>query len=421
MAADLVQSDYDHLGQVATRFQKLYDQQSQMESMLRQTYQQLRSSWQGDAAVAFFGEMDATIFPTLKRLQTTLTTASAVTSQISQTFRQAEEEAAKGINFDGGGTQEENAGGAGGGSGANPTPEIGGLGAVFGQVQNALDAAFGTNNSGSADVKDRIRDAIGGMGYDAEAIKDIIANATPEQLKEIWSDSALMEQLHQELGTDNYLNLVVSVGMNHSGTVAHTSAPDADTAIRDHLGPYVTEAVADNRQITGKVAVVDDANWDIAGINRYGKAVWESGKRDSINGFVDTEGRVWIHEDKGNSGTMIHEGMHKYSDAAMIGVSQPLNEGVTEYFTRSTTDNLGLTGRANYQENYEFVSSLSSLVGEDVVADAYFNGNMDGLKDAYVNAGYTEAQWDTMIEHTEKNEWADAELLTTPIPAPGAP
>ncbi len=122
MAADLVQSDYERIGQVATQFQKLHDQQTHMESMLRQTYQQLRSSWQGDAAVAFFGEMDETIFPALKRLQTTLTTASAMTTQISQTFRQAEEEAAKLMKFDG----SSAAAGGGGGSGAGASFSAGG-------------------------------------------------------------------------------------------------------------------------------------------------------------------------------------------------------------------------------------------------------------------------------------------------------
>ncbi|MCA0354782.1 MAG: WXG100 family type VII secretion target [Chloroflexi bacterium] len=104
MAADVVQSDYERLAQVAKQLQKLHDHQTQMEAMVRQTYQQLRSTWQGDAAVAFFAEMDDSIFPTLKRLQTALTTASTVTTQISQIFRQAEEEAAKGIKFDGGGS-----------------------------------------------------------------------------------------------------------------------------------------------------------------------------------------------------------------------------------------------------------------------------------------------------------------------------
>ncbi|MFD3162777.1 WXG100 family type VII secretion target [Herpetosiphon sp. NSE202] len=131
MAADLVQSDYERLGQVATQFQKLHDQQTQMEAMVRQTYQQLRSTWQGDAAVAFFAEMDDAIFPTLKRLQTALTSASTLTSQISQTFRQAEEEASKLMKFDG------NGGAAGGGAGA-----AAGGGAGSGASYSAEGSAF---------------------------------------------------------------------------------------------------------------------------------------------------------------------------------------------------------------------------------------------------------------------------------------
>ena len=143
MAADVVQSDYEQLGQVATRFQKLYDQQTQMEAMLRQTYQQLRNDWKGDAAVAFFGEMDDSIFPALKRLQTTLTAASALTSQISQTFRQAEEEAAKGIKFDSGGV----AAGGGAGAGASFSAEGGSFdagGGGGGGLDPAISARWAT-------------------------------------------------------------------------------------------------------------------------------------------------------------------------------------------------------------------------------------------------------------------------------------
>ena len=123
MAADIVQHKADDMEQVGSRFQKLHDQQVQMESMIRQMYEQLRNGgWQGDAAQAFFAEMTDEVFPTLKRLQTALTTASAVTKQISQIFGQAEEEAAKGITFDGsgapsGGNSTSGSGGASGASG----------------------------------------------------------------------------------------------------------------------------------------------------------------------------------------------------------------------------------------------------------------------------------------------------------------
>lgn len=53
MAADVMQSDYERLDQVATQFQKPHNHQTQMEAMIRQTYQQLRTDWKGDATVAF--------------------------------------------------------------------------------------------------------------------------------------------------------------------------------------------------------------------------------------------------------------------------------------------------------------------------------------------------------------------------------
>ena len=101
MAVDVIQCQYEQLDSITARFQALHDRQTQLSMLLRQCYEQLRNDWTGDAAVAFFAEMDASIFPAIKRLQITLTTASALTTQISQIFRQAEAEAAKGITFEG--------------------------------------------------------------------------------------------------------------------------------------------------------------------------------------------------------------------------------------------------------------------------------------------------------------------------------
>ncbi|MGH9126308.1 MAG: hypothetical protein ACRDZ8_16515 [Acidimicrobiales bacterium] len=64
-----------------------------------------------------------------------------------------------------------------------------------------------------------------------------------------------------------------------------------------------------------------------------------------------------MHRDKGNAGTVIHEGMHKYADYTLRneqmtlttthgGVSQ-LDEGITEVFTRKVTDVIGIV-RGNY-------------------------------------------------------------------------
>ncbi|WP_054535195.1 WXG100 family type VII secretion target [Herpetosiphon geysericola] len=103
MAADIIANRYEVVEQAGARFQKLHDQQVQMEAMVRRTYEQLRDgAWQGAAATAFFAEMTDNVFPALKRLQQTLIVGSEMASQINQIFRQAEEAAAKYMTFDGG-------------------------------------------------------------------------------------------------------------------------------------------------------------------------------------------------------------------------------------------------------------------------------------------------------------------------------
>ena len=153
-------------------------------------------------------------------------------------------------------------------------------------------------------------------------------------------------------------------------------------------------------------------DFDVAGINHYGATVWAT---KNLNGFVDSEGRVWIHHDRGDVGTMIHEGLHKHSDEALIGISQPLNEGVTEYFTRKVCAALTppFTGRTPYTDNYATTVQLVALVGEDVVAPAYFDGAVDGLESAFVSAK-SEADWTAFVDATKAKNWATATTLATP-------
>ena len=219
----------------------------------------------------------------------------------------------------------------------------------------------------------------------------------------------------EEEGANDKLNKIVGDGTYAKGKVKHQTPAQADAAIQKHLSAYVADAVKAGRKIAGKVAVVGDADWDKAGEFHYGKEKWHAKRkgssrlyRDSINGFVDKKGRVWIHKDRGNPGTMIHEAVHKYSDRAMIGVSQPLNEGVTEYFTRKVCKEANITKtRGNYNANYKTVVALVKLVGEKTVAAAYFDGNVDGLKKAFV-AKKSKEDYDAFIKATKNNKWSEA-------------
>lgn len=291
---------------------------------------------------------------------------------------------------------------------------------------DSAQAFFREMNDEVIPTTNNLRDAFTEAGETTRQIMQVVQTAEEEAANQfqINAESSVNSDSEQELSDgdkskarNNLLNRLTRSETFRSGSVAHTTASDADSKIRNHIAEYVKDAVANGQQIKGNVAVVNDAEWDQAGIERYGKDVWESGKRDSINGFVDKEGRVWIHKDRGNPSTMIHEAIHKYSDNELIKHSQPLNEGVTEYFTRSVAqaDSVPkIANRRNYEKNYRFVDALADMVGEDVVASAYFDGDMDGLRDAYIASGKSEDDWKKLLEHTRKNEWADATRLLTP-------
>jgi hypothetical protein len=237
----------------------------------------------------------------------------------------------------------------------------------------------------------------------AEAV--ILIGGTMAQ-KQVWLDA-------EGTSTDEYLNALVRLQVFEAGTVTHTRAVDADSAIAAQLGELVAGAKGDGRQIAGMVAVVGDDDFNAAGINHYGATVWAT---KSLNGFVDSDDRVWIHRDRGNAGTMIHEGLHKWSKDDVLDLSQPLNEGVTEYFTRKVC--AGMTppqavGRTNYQNNWSVTTALVSLVGETTVAAAYFDGDTAGLQTAY-EGKKSAADWTAFLTACSADDWTTAATKVTP-------
>ncbi len=240
-----------------------------------------------------------------------------------------------------------------------------------------------------------------------EEVKQVIELATQADRDVVWNDAAYLSTLRSEEGDDYYLWVIVKLRMLFVGTVSHTRAVDADAAIQTHLSAYVRSAITAGRQIEGFVAVVDTTNWNIAGEHHYGASVWAT---KNINGFVDSARRVWIEQNSGNPGTMVHEATHKYSSSELKDVSQPLNEGVTEYFTRlvCNADGINIAGRTNYQNNWTTATKLVALVGEAIVAGAYFDGDMDTLETTFV-AAKSASDWTNFITETKNKNWAAAD------------
>lgn len=272
-------------------------------------------------------------------------------------------------------------------------------------------------------------------------VEPVVKAASPDERKTCWNDSAFMSLAESKLGADPYLTFVTYLGMNKAPTTdelseggkEHTPAREADRLIRSTLDKYVTTAVAEGRQIEGKVGVVGSADWDRAGIAHYGQAVWRTGpppktpKKDAINGFVDSKGRVWIERNSGNPGTLIHEGIHKYSEGSYLStLGFNANEGTTEYFTRIICKDLDIT-RGNYETQYKIIDTLvNNVASKEIVASAYFDGDIGALKEAFMKYRkrqkfviarlFTgektyERDWNSFISHMQAGDYAKARKL----------
>ncbi|NWJ48694.1 MAG: peptidoglycan-binding protein [Chloroflexi bacterium] len=277
--------------------------------------------------------------------------------------------------------------------------------------------------------KQQFEKELDSIKLDMAAITKLVNEASPAERQTVWSDATLMTKAFDEMTNDDYLTIVTKLRMFQVGTTAednktHTSATDADKDIRDKLSAYVAGAVKAGRQIEGMVGVVGDSDWDRAGEAHYGHDVWFNGpppkdpKKDLINGFVDSKDRVWIHKDRGNAGTMIHEGLHKYaSDKILNDWNFDMNEGITEYFTRKIGKSLPTPiARGNYQEQLDVIEPLSNVVGEAVMAGAYFDGKLDEMKKKYLefrkgkgdDEAAQEQSWKDFLKDMDKERYAAA-------------
>lgn len=222
----------------------------------------------------------------------------------------------------------------------------------------------------------------------AGALKGMAEKATAEQREAVWKDAALLTQVDSKVARKDYLDFITKLQMFHGGTPAegggkHTSATEADELIATKLKEQVKSAAKRGGRIQGKVAVVAGDDWDRAGEYHYGREVWhDQDKKNKINGFVDKDGRVWIERNSGNIGTMVHEGLHKWSDGSVLtSLGFNVNEGFTEYFTRKICATFTPPfQRGNYEEQHVVVEDLVAKVGEKVVSNAYFDGSVFALK-----------------------------------------
>ena len=113
----------------------------------------------------------------------------------------------------------------------------------------------------------------------------------------------------------------------------------------------------------------------------YAKSEAEA-EEPTTNAFRDgTE--IHLHQDRGEPGTAIHESIHLFCETAIRDEGGfNLNEGFTEYFAKKLCKEQKIKRGDFYDDQYRAVVRLCDLAGEDLLANAYFKGDIDALRTA---------------------------------------
>jgi hypothetical protein len=111
----------------------------------------------------------------------------------------------------------------------------------------------------------------------------------------------------------------------------------------------------------------------------------------NINAFRDGS-EIHVHQDRGEPGTVVHESMHLFShDDFRDQLGFNANEGATELFAKKLCKEQKIKRGEFYVDQYKAVRKVADLVGEDVLANAYYKGDIAGLRkefDAKAGTGF---------------------------------
>jgi hypothetical protein len=273
----------------------------------------------------------------------------------------------------------------------------------------------------------RFEAVLGHGSFSTDGVKPEVELVSQPERDQVWQDKRLMAKAKGLLNTNDYLDLLpmlrvftpptgATIAGAQPGWDKHISSDQVDIYITQHLSHYVGKLVG--RKAQGEISVVGDEDWELAF-----RRQWPTLDPMLVkpNAFVDVDQpkrQIWIHKDRGDSGTAIHEGMHKYASdnirnimrvkfPGRLPISQ-LDEGLTEYFTRLVTSKLGIT-RTSYPNPLKFATSIIGVISEATAAKAYYDGDLDLLVNTYLTkTARSTAQWELFAKALEEENWTVA-------------
>jgi len=107
--------------------------------------------------------------------------------------------------------------------------------------------------------------------------------------------------------------------------------------------------------------------------------------KKGLRAFQDEDrGEIHIRKARADLGTQLHEGLHLFAHDSWkrrVAMNYAANEGVTEWFTRKIGPEVEVERDDNsFLREYTSATHLVAAADESVVASAYFEGDIAGLK-----------------------------------------
>jgi hypothetical protein len=208
--------------------------------------------------------------------------------------------------------------------------------------------------------------------------------------------------------------------------VAFKTGAEIDTGLlaNKFFGRYILPKYKQGLKAEDNIKVHNAGSWDDA-IKHYLKGTVNP-KTDKV--FTDDEavergmdsagfrdaGEIHLHEERGQETDTVHESMHLFSaDAWERTVRFNVNEGATEYFTRKLCSDMNFyRSDQHYKNERKSVDKLAKRVGEKVLADAYFNGEIKALKTKVDRIHwFGSGTWNKWLGFMKAAKYADADKL----------
>ncbi len=130
--------------------------------------------------------------------------------------------------------------------------------------------------------------------------------------------------------------------------------------------------------------------------------------------FVPETKEIHVNASRAAAKQWLHESLHLFSERAgwIDKVGYYVNEGVTELFTEMVCKPNKIPFSTNFGDELAAVKQLVAKFGEsatDKLADAYFNGKLDGIKKA-VDAKGT-GTWEKWLNAMNRASFTEADNL----------